>query len=328
MSDTSRRSVYVGLFVFFAGLFLAGTIFTVGTIQNAFSAKLTATAVFEEVGGLQSGHHVWASGMRVGVVRQLAFVDAGQVEVQLRIDTAMAPFIPVDAKATVGSDGLIGNPIIALSGGTRGGPSLHDGAVLQVGKAVSTTELMETLQVNNENLVSITDDIKAITARIRAGEGNLGRLLAEDDLYATVEAALADVQIASANASKLTASLARFSAALNKPGQLPYDLAHDEELLPGVRDTVARLEATAARAEEIASGLADNLSDPNTPVGTLLGDQESGASLQATLANLEQTTILLNEDLIAIRSNFLFRPYFRKQERKAKREARKAAREE
>jgi phospholipid/cholesterol/gamma-HCH transport system substrate-binding protein len=69
------------------------------------------------------------------------------------------------------------------------------------------------------------------------------------------------------------------------------------------------------------------MSDPGTPVGVLLSDRESGSDLKETLANLQQTTILLNEDLIAIRSNFLFRPYFKKQEREAKKEARRKERE-
>lgn len=327
MSDTSRQSVYVGLFVFIGGIILAGAILAVGTLQNAFTPKLSVSAVFEEVGGLQSGHLVWSSGMRVGVIRELTFVDAGQVEVRMRIDTAMAPYIPEDATATVSSDGLIGNPIVALSGGTRGGPPITDGTVLQVGKAVSTSDLLETLQVNNENLVSITGDIKAITARIREGEGTLGRLLTEDDLYVSIEGALADVEAASANARRLTASLARFSAELNQPGQLPYDLVHDEALLPGVRETLAKLEATASSAEAMVESLAANLADPSTPVGTLLGNQASGSDLQGMLSNLQESTVLLNENLVALRSNFLFRPYFRKQERKAKREARQAARQ-
>ena len=36
--------------------------------------------------------------------------------------------------------------------------------------------------------------------------------------------------------------------------------------------------------------------------------------------------MLLNEDLLAIRSNFLFKPYFKKQERQERKEARKAER--
>ncbi|MFT5459105.1 MAG: phospholipid/cholesterol/gamma-HCH transport system substrate-binding protein [Myxococcota bacterium] len=326
MTTTSVRTVFVGLFIAGAAAVFGAAILVVGSLQNAFTPKVTAHAVFSEVGGLQTGDKVWASGMRVGLVRELAFIEASKVEVTMRLNTSMVPFIPADSVATIGSDGLIGNPIIELSGGTPGGPPIEDGATLQIGEAVSTTQIMETLQENNQNMVSITADVKDVIARIKAGEGNIGRLLTEEALYAEAEVALADVQAASANARQLTASLARFSAALNQPGQLPYDLTHDDDILPSVQAAVADLEATARTAAEVAEGLSADANDPNTPIGVLLSDRESGSDVKETLANLEQATVLLNEDLLAIRSNFLFKPYFKKQERQERKEARKAAR--
>ncbi len=324
MNGTSRRAVFVGLFVAVALAIFGGAILAVGSLQNAFTPKIAVHAVFKDVGGLQSGHSVWSSGLRVGVVQKLAFVEASKVDVTLMLNKAAVPYIPGDSLATVGSDGLIGNPIVVLSDGTPGSPPVQEGAMLAIGDAVSTTEIMETLQKNNENLVAITGDIKALTAKIRAGEGTLGRLLNEDALYTQVEAALADVKAASANAERLTASLARFSDQLNEPGQLPYDLVHDEEIMPSVRAAVASLEQTAAKAQELASGLADDMADPSTPVGVLLKDTDAGGDVKSTLSELERAMHLLNEDLIAIRSNFLFRPYFRKQERAEKKAAREA----
>lgn len=325
MSPSPRRTVYVGLFVAIATVVFGGAILAVGTIKNSFTPKIAATAVFEDVGGLQSGHAVWSSGMRVGVVKSLAFVEGGDVQVTLQINTSMAPFIPADSEATVGSDGLIGNPIVQLSGGTKGGPSLEDGDELSIGEALSMSKMMETLQVNNENLVEITEDIKVITGRLKAGEGAIGKLLTEDALYDDARAAVADIQAASANAKSLTASLSRFSAQLNEPGQLPYDLVHDEEIMPAARAAIADLQTTVAKVAEIAEGLAADVDDPATPLGVLLSDQEAGGDVKQTLANLQETTVLLNEDLIAIRSNFLFRPYFRKQEREAAKAAKAAA---
>jgi phospholipid/cholesterol/gamma-HCH transport system substrate-binding protein len=328
MSATTRRTVFVGLFVFLATIIFAGAILAVGTLQNAFSPKITTHAVFEEVGGLQSGDFVWSSGMRVGVIESLTFIEASKVDVVMRINESVVPFIPADSKATIGSDGLIGNPIVVLAEGTPGGPSIQEGGEFGIGDAVSTAQIMETLQENNENLVAITGDIKELTRRLRDGEGALGKLLKEDDLYdeakdAIVEAkaAVVDIQAASANARQLTASLAKFSAELNQPGQLPHDLANDTELMPSVRAAVSDLEDIVAKASDVVDGLAADVGDDSTPLGVLMSDTESGADLKEILANLEETTVLLNEDLVAIRSNFLFRPYFKKQEREAKKAA-------
>lgn len=328
MNPSSSRVVFVGLFVAIAMTIFGGAILAVGSLQDAFSPKVTVHAVFAEVGGLETGDNVWSSGMRVGVVDTLAFIEASKVKATLEINTAMAPYIPADSVAKIGSDGLIGNPIVVLSGGTPGGPAIAEGDELAVDVAVSTSDLIATLQVNNENLVEITDDIKAITAQIRAGEGTLGKLLTTDELYGQVQGALSDIEVASTNAKRLTSSLATFSADLNREGQLPHDLVTDTDLLPSVKTAVDDLQAAVARASEMVDNLATDLDDQQTPVGTLLGDREAGGDLKATLANLQQATILLNEDLVAIRSNFLFRPYFKKQERKARKEAKAKEREE
>ncbi len=328
MSGTNRRTVYVGLFVFIAVVIFAGAILAVGSLQNAFTPKITVHAVFTDVGGLQTGDSVWSSGLRVGVVKKLDFIEAAKVDVTLDLNTSMVPFIPSDSVATIGADGLIGNPIVVLAEGTPEADAIKAGARLEIGTAVSTTQIMETLQVNNQNLVAITGDIKVLTAGLRAGEGTLGRVLKEDDLYTEVQTALADVKEASAYAKQLTARLASFSAQLDKPGQLPHDLMHDEEIMPSIRAAVAGLEATAAQATELVAGLSADLGDPNTPLGVLMSDEESGGDLKETLSNIEQATVLLNEDLLAIQSNFLFRGYFKKQERLERKEARDKAREE
>lgn len=327
MSSTSARAVYVGLFVAVALAVFAGAILAVGTLQNAFTSKIEVHAVFEEVGGLQAGDSVWSSGVRVGTIAGIAFVEASKVDVTLALNESAVPFIPADVEATIGSDGLIGNPIVQLNGGTRGGPAIQAGAQLAIGESVSTEDLFATLQENNENLLAITDDIKTITGRLRDGEGTIGRLLTEDDLLEQVQSALADIEAASANAKELTASLARFSAELQRPGQLPHDLVTDDEILPSVKASVASLQAVADRAETLVDDVSTKLSDPSTPVGSLLGDREMGSDLGGTVANLEDATELLKEDLRALQSNFLFRPYFKKQEREEKKAQRKAERE-
>lgn len=321
--NSNRQAVVVGLFVTVALAILAGGILTIGDLNDTFTRKVTVTSVFDEVNGLQRGDNVWFSGLKVGTVSALAFYGDRQVEVTLQVDAAAVPYIHDDARAKVSSDGLIGNRIVVLYGGTSERPTLSDGAVLEVGEAVSTEAIMTMLQTNNTNLLAITTDIKGITAKVTAGEGTLGRLVQDDALYADVAEVVGDLKAASGSAKALTGSLATFADTFTQEGALPHELATDRTTYAELQATVRQLRQTGDAAAAVVDGLATTAADPATPLGVLLHDAEVGAGLKVTLGNLGDSSALLKEDLEAIQHNFLLRGFFK---RRARLEAREAAR--
>jgi phospholipid/cholesterol/gamma-HCH transport system substrate-binding protein len=54
------------------------------------------------------------------------------------------------------------------------------------------------------------------------------------------------------------------------------------------------------------------------PLGVLARDTVMAGDMKSIFHELNTSTILLNENLKALRSNFLFRKYFKKQEKAAK----------
>lgn len=316
MNPTShRRSVFVGLFVIVAIAILAGGVLTVGNLNDSFTRRLTVSAVFEQVGGLKQGDNIWFSGLKVGIVKELDFHGASQVKVEMNIDRKAAEHIRHDVTATVGADGLIGNRIVVLAGGTPGVRDLADGDVLAIGESVSTEALMATLAANNTNLLAITADVKGITARIANGEGTVGKLLVDDELYTSVTGAVDTLGLAADSARSATASLSSFAGDLNRSGNLAKSLVNDTTTYPSLTATVDDLEHAGQRASDMIDSLAKSAADPNTPLGTLTSDEAAGADLKATLANLNQGSVLLNEDLEAAQHNILLRRYFRKKAR-------------
>lgn len=318
-TENSSQAVVVGLFIAVAVAILAGGVLVIGDLRDTFTSKITVHVVFHEVNGLQAGDAVWCSGLKVGVIKDLQFSESAEVLAELLLDADVTRFIHKDAHAQLGSDGLIGSPIVLLNGGTAGAPALEDGDALAVEVVPSTRDVLKMLQENNKNLLAITADLRGITAGLAAGEGTVGKLLTEDTLYTDVSATVATLQAASVDARRLTASLATFSAKLNRPGSLPDDLATDDVLYAGLTDSVTQLKDATGSAKDLLARLTTGAADPHTPIGALFGDEAMTTDLGTTIENLSAASTLLIEDLEAIQHNFLFRPYFKRQEREAKR---------
>lgn len=316
MITGNKRTVIVGIFIFIGLAFLIAGILAIGSLNKSFTKKVEITTVFDDVGGLQQGNNIWFSGVKIGTVKDMSFYDKSQVLVVMNIDEKSQPFIRKNAKAKISSDGLIGSKIIVIYGGTQDAPAIEEGDQLSVDKTFSTEDMINTLQKNNENILTITTDFKEIGKKIMDGDGTLGKLLNDKTLYNNLSAATSTLNAASENAKKLTADLAAYTSKLQQKGGLANDLVTDTIIFSSLRATVLQLHEVTETAGEVVNNLQDASSDPNSPVGVLLSDEESGASLKTTIKNLETGSVKLNENLEAMQHNFLLRGYFKKEEKK------------
>jgi len=317
MKPSERRTIIVGIFIFVGLVVLMVGVLAIGKMNKSFTKKIAVTAIFDDVGGLQQGNNIWYSGMKIGIVRDLQFYKGSQVQVLMNIDQKAQPHIHQNAFAKISTDGLLGNKIIVLYGGTPESPMVQNGDQLAVEKAISTDDMLKTLQENNVNIASITTDFKVISKKIADGQGSLGKLLNDDALYNNLELMVGSLKLASDNAKQVTASLADYTAKLHQEGTLANDLVTDTTVFKNLKSTMDQLNAIAANANQVVNNLKTASSDTTSPLGILLHDQQSGSSMKATIKNLETGSQLLNEDLEAMQHNFLLRGYFKKEEKKA-----------
>ncbi len=321
----NKRSIIVGLFVFIGLLFLIGGILMIGNMRETFKKKMTVISLFDNVSGLQAGNNIWFSGVKIGTVSKLLFFGKSQVEVTMKIDIKTQQYIRKDAKVKIGSDGLIGNKILEIYGGTSVSPEVEEGDTLGVEKSFSTDEMISTLQENNKNLLIITNDFKSISQKIAGGEGTIGKLINDNAVYANINAATESLQQASVKASQLVNSLNNFSNGLNTKGTLANELVTDTMVFHSLKGSVHELEQMAGKANNMVADLKQSLQNPNSSLGVLLHDEKTGTHLKETIKNLESSSIKLNDDLEAVQHNFLLRGFFKK---RAKEQLRLAAENE
>ena len=319
MNETSnRRAVIVGSFVFIGMIFLVGGILMVGNLRETFKNKMEVISHFDEVNGLKKGNNIWFSGVKIGIVNSLSFYGKSQVEVSMKIALTAKQYIRKDAKVKISSDGLIGNKILVIYGGTEKAGEVEEGDTLGVEKTFSSEDMINTLQENNKNALAITSELKAVTSKLTSGDGTLGKLLNDNAIYDNINAASESLKNTASKAQQLVSSLASFSAGLNKKGTLANELTTDTVVFNSVKASVKHLQQIADTANLFVTNLKQAAANPKTTVGVLMHDEESGARLKETIKNLESSSKKLDEDLEAAQHNFLLRGYFKK---KAKVEA-------
>ncbi|MBD1387165.1 MCE family protein [Mucilaginibacter rigui] len=326
-ASENRNSIIVGVFVLLGvAVFVIGVL-TLGGQQKSFVKSIHISSVFNDVSGLKKGNNVWFSGVKVGTIKNLTFTGPGQVDVVMSIDASTQQYIHRNAGVRISSDGLIGNKIIVIDGGSPQAPIVQDGDVLQSEKLLSTDDVMKTLQQNNQNLLAITSDFKQLSKQILAGKGTVGTLLADSTMGLQLKQTMRNLQAATQSAAQMAVSLNSFSNKMNTKGGFADNLLTDTVTFNRIRASVGRLKEAADNATILTDNLnkaSNKLNTTDNALGVLLNDPKAAVKVQTTLDYLQQSSVKLNDDLEAVQHSFLLKGFFKKRE-KAKQDSIKKA---
>lgn len=319
MEKTTNQKIKLGIFVIVGALFFIIAIFFIGNKKDMFNKTIQLSAVFKNVNGLQSGNNVRFSGINVGAVQDIIIENDSTIRVYMLIEKDIATHIKKDAKATIGSDGLVGNMIINIIPGRLSNKIVEEGDIILSEDNKSTDEIMKTINSTTENAKLISDNILKITKQIGNDKGTLGMLindtLASGDLKQTIF-----------NLKTTTELASKSMANLNK---IIDDLNNKDNVVGALKDTVTgrKIKMIVVNLEKSSQEInktITNLKDGKGLVNYLSNDPKLVKQIDSTMINLNQASGKLNENLEALKHNFLFRGYFRKQEKaKAKAQAAK-----
>jgi phospholipid/cholesterol/gamma-HCH transport system substrate-binding protein len=311
----NRKAITVGVFLALGLVIFILGVFTLGGQQKSFEKSIRISAVFDDVNGLKKGNDVWFSGVKVGTIESIRFVGIEQVNVIMKVDQNAQQFIHRNSGVHISSDGLIGNKIIVIDGGSQRAPVIEDGDRLQVEKLASTDDIMKTLQQNNQNLLAITTDFRSLSHKILEGKGTVGALMADSLMGEQLRNSMRNLQTTTAGAVQLAAQLDQFGKKLNTKDGFADKLLTDTATFNRIKGAVAQLQQAATNATILTNNLnkaSNKLNTTDNALGELLNDPKGAAQVQSTLNNLQQSSIKLNEDLEAAQSNFLLKGFFKK----------------
>lgn len=314
-SGENKRAVIVGIFIALGIVIFVLGIFTLGSNQKSFGGGITINSVFDDVSGLKKGNSVWFSGVKVGTISEIRFTGISQVAVKMSIDKASQNYIHRNAGVKISSDGLIGNKIIVIDGGSPNAPVVQDGDVLQAEKLLSTDDIMKTLQLNNQNLLSITTDFKKISREIVDGKGMVGALMGDSALAMKFRGIVQNLNNTTAATSRMAVELNEFGSKLNNKGTLADKLLTDTSTYRKLTATVDNFQKSSINASKVVDNLNDKLNGSNNVIGVLLNDPKGAAHMKKILNNLDSATVKLNDDLEAAQHNFFLKGFFKDKEK-------------
>jgi phospholipid/cholesterol/gamma-HCH transport system substrate-binding protein len=222
---------------------------TVVISQNKlFEKSYLITATFPTVGGLREGEEVFLRGVKIGYVESIDFhIEQNGVQVDMRLTRPVKLYEDYEVNVEVSS--MLGGMRVMISEGSPGLAEVPESSysalqgtppqnVLKIATQ-AVQEIRESLvgggTLDNFNILS--ENLATISTKIAEGQGTIGKLVTEDDLYVEAQKLVEGL-------NKTSAELEQIARRLNEgEGTLGRLLSEDETFYQDLQEAVAALKS-------------------------------------------------------------------------------------
>jgi len=182
MKTTSGQKLKIGIFTLAGLVLLVIGIFVIGNKKNMFGDTFSIYGTFKNVGGLQLGNNVRFAGINVGTVEDITIINDTTVRVSMRMQSKVHQFLKADARASIGSDGLMGDKLVTIAPGISSDKELASGGQVATVNPVDFDKVIGKLTTVVDNGEIITSSLGKILSEVSGGKGSLGKLIFSDSL--------------------------------------------------------------------------------------------------------------------------------------------------
>jgi len=289
-------------------------------------------AGFSTLKELKPGDEVRMAGVKVGAVETTRLAN-GRAEAVLRIEPRYK--IAKDSVGTIAMAGLLGSNYLSLTMGhpaagvlapgdeltTKDTGDLNQvmsdlgdlggqlkGTLSEIGKAMSGgadgqgglfQKLDRLLTENGSKFSNTLGNLEEITAKIRRGDGTIGKLVNDPAAYNQITAALTEIQGAAAQAKTFVSSTQGILEQVKSGKGTLGTLIYDEEAGNNIKLVAKNLR-----------DVSDKLNNPNSSFGQLITDDHLMKDAQATLRKVDRAVDGLSDQgpitAVGVVANALF----------------------
>ncbi len=323
MKQNTSKNVMLGIFVIIGITIFVVAVYFIGNTQNLFGKSTRITTVFSNVNGLQLGNNVRYAGVNVGTVRGIKILNDTAIAVDMYINEETVALIKRNSVANISSDGLVGSMIVNIIPGRDSSVEMvKEGDTIMSITQKATADMLNTLNTTNENAALLTADLLKITHAITNGEGLVGELVMDREMASDFKKSIANLETTSNSALITITRLNNLLSQVNYEESVAGVLLSDRESAGQVEGIIDRFEEASQQIQRITTNLEEftnNLKQGEGALNLVTQDVEFKNTLDSTLKNVEEASERFNENMEALKNNFLFRGYFRKQERELRR---------
>lgn len=317
MEKTTSQKIQLGFLVIIGILIFILAVYFIGNKQKMFGKTNHLYSVFNNVSGLQLGNNVRYSGINAGTVRGIKMINDTTIKVDMIIDKAIFSFIKKDAVAIIGSDGLVGNMIINIFPGKGTEFPVQPGDKIRSMSRIRTDDMLNTLGVTNKNAAQLTSDLLKITTEITKGKGTVGLLIKDTLLSANLKETMNYLKTTGKGTSELVMRLNNLVISLDKKDNI-IGILKDSAVANNVKTIIGNFEQSSVAMNKVIVDLNATILNAKEGKGALnylSNDPKLVWKIDSTMTNIKDASVRLNEDLEALKHNFLFRNYFKKQQK-------------
>jgi phospholipid/cholesterol/gamma-HCH transport system substrate-binding protein len=282
---SQKYETIVGFFVVAALAALLIMVLIIARQEGLWQNYITYEAVFKNISGLRVGSEVRLAGVVVGSVTKTTVRTDGKILVTFEVLERYRQQIREDSMATIGMIGLLGERSLDLTAGTPEKPILPPGGLVAGTEPLDLQELMsraapslEAIHKTFTNLAKLTEsmdnpkgdfkvalaNIREISKKINQGEGTMGMLLSDPELYKHTMATVVSAQ--------------KLMDSLNNPKGTLGMVVHDPAFRAELQKTLKNFSAISANLRQGSMPLSEALAKLPAII----------AKVQSFLKNLDQ----------------------------------------
>lgn len=323
MKTKAVNNTKMGAFVIAGIAFLVLTLYMIGKNRNLFGDTFTIKATVTNVNGLLPGNNVRFKGIDVGTVKSITVENDTAIIVSMVIDEKVRRFIKKNAIASIGTDGLMGNRLININSQPGASEQVEEGDIINSRKPVETDEMLRTLNTTNDNISKISKNLYEITEKLNSSE-SLWTLLADTLITQDIKKAVRDLTTAGSNISALTQNAKTIVEKFGSGDGIANKIFTDTALSNRLAVSVQQMQDASIQSSQMMHNLQRVVNDIREGEGTsglILSDTALRNKIFRSASNIEQGTDRFNQNMEALKHNFLLRRYFRKAEREQRNSA-------